>query len=106
MFWAFISILATTGGAVALLASILPVAPGDLDPNNLLVVNRCRRRSLQLPELTPLDHTAPEGLMTVTQAHRALQVHVACPPWLCPVKAIAMTILDANNRRSPSKTIL
>ncbi|MFD4444813.1 hypothetical protein ACFWPK_34055 [Nocardia sp. NPDC058519] len=104
MFWVFISVLALAGGAVVLLASILPVAPGDLDPNSLLVVHR--RRVRLLPELAPLDHSAPEVLMTVTQAHCALQVHVACPPRLCPAKAMAMATLEANNRRFPSKTIL
>ncbi|MEU4418256.1 hypothetical protein [Nocardia salmonicida] len=104
MFWVFISVLALAGGAVALLASILPVAPGDLDPNSLLVARRSRVRLL--PDLAPLDHSAPEVLMTVARAHRAQQLHVACPPWLCPAKAMAMTILDANNRRFPSKTIL
>ncbi|WP_328660297.1 hypothetical protein [Nocardia salmonicida] len=104
MFWVFISVLALAGGAVVLLASILPVAPDDLDPNSLLVARR--RRVRPLPDLAPLDHSAPEALLTVAQAHRAQQVHVACPPWLCPAKAMAMTILEANHRRSHSKTIL
>ncbi|MFI8976893.1 hypothetical protein ACIGO9_28700 [Nocardia asteroides] len=105
MFWVFIFVLALAGGTVALLASVLPVAHDNLEPSSLLVVRR-RPRWRQLPELAPLDHSAPDELMTVTEAHRTLQIHVACPPWLCPAKTMAMTVLNVNNRRKPSRTIL
>lgn len=105
MFWGSICVLALAGGTVALLASILPVSPHSLEPSCLRVVRR-RRRTFQLTELAPLDHCAPDEPMSVADAHRAQQIHAACPPWLCPAKTVAMSVLTANNRRTPSRTIL
>ncbi|MGS2809421.1 hypothetical protein [Nocardia sp. MW-W600-9] len=104
MIWEVLLGLGSICAIGALIVCLTPPSFGDLEPR---LVTRRRPQPVYYFELLDLiDHTAPESPLTLQQAHRESQLHAPCPPWLCPRKSAALAVLDANNRRSPSRTIL
>ncbi|MFC6013377.1 hypothetical protein [Nocardia lasii] len=48
-----------------------------------------------------LDHTAPTGSLTASQAHMVMQAHRACERWQCARKAAAWDVLVAVGKVVP-----
>ena len=48
--------------------------------------------------IPPWVHTTPTQPLSITQAHRVMQDHIDCPPWLCGMKAAATQTLRETGR--------
>jgi hypothetical protein len=58
---------------------------------------------LSLPILPPMDHSIPQGGLTVEAAHTVMQAHIDCSITACPVKLYAKTVLVRYRHLAPAE---